>query len=54
MTREKAIEELKKAQANADTECAHADADDVLCDLLNAIGYQDVVAEYCKVKKWYA
>ena len=54
MTTEQAIEELKKAQANGDTECAHGHADDVLCKLLTALGYADVVEEYKKVDKWYA
>ena len=54
MTKEQAIEELKKAQANGDTECAHGHADDILCKLLAALGYADVVSEYEKVDKWYA
>ncbi len=53
MTREQAISELKKAQGNGDIECAHADADDILCDLLRALGYDDVVDEWMEVDKWY-
>lgn len=45
---------LKAAQDNCDTESAHADADTVLCDLLEALGYKKVVKEYNKVEKWYA
>lgn len=54
MTKEKAIELLKQEQQNFDTEAAHAIADAILCELLNSLGYQDVVAEYNKVNKWYA
>lgn len=54
MTREQAIEELKNAHANGDTEMGHADADSILCKLLAALGYSDVVEEYEKVDKWFA
>ena len=54
MDREKAIERLKAEQQNDDTEMAHSNADNVLCDLLTALGYQDVVREYHKVDKWFA
>ena len=54
MTREQAIDELKKLQEPGDTEAAHGDADDVLCRLLSSLGYQDVVDEWEKVDKWYA
>ncbi len=54
MTKEQAIAELKELQKPGDTEAAHGDADDVLCKLLTALGYADVVAEYEKIDKWYA
>lgn len=54
MTREDAIEKLKVEQANGDLEMAHGNADDVLCALLVALGYGDVVEEWEKVDKWYA
>lgn len=54
MTRDKAIRKLREQQGNGDTEAAHANADDVLCNLLVALGYEDVVAEWRKVEKWYA
>lgn len=53
MTREEAIAQLKEAN-KLDTECAHGVADDVLCDLLEFLGYVDVVVEYNKIEKWYA
>lgn len=54
MTKEQAIEKLKELQKNGDYESAHGDADEVLCELLKALGYEDVVAEWDKVGKWYA
>lgn len=48
------IDRLEAAQENPDIEAAHADADQVLCDLLKALGYKMIVEEYDKVEKWYA
>lgn len=45
---------LKEQQSNGDTEMAHSNADDILCDFLIYLGYKDVVDEYRKVSKWYA
>lgn len=53
MTKEKAIAELKEANKLA-TECAHYKADEILCKLLNSLGYQDVVEVYNDIYKWYA
>lgn len=55
MDRETAIEQLKSCQApDGDEEYAHGEADKILCELLNSLGYQDVVEEWVKVPKWYA
>ena len=51
---DKAIEALRSCQSNDDTEIAHGDADDALCELISALGLSDVVDEYGKVSKWYA
>lgn len=40
------MDKLKAAQDNCDIESA----DDVLCDLLEALGYKKVVEEYNKVE----
>lgn len=42
------------AHGHGDPESAHVNADKVLCDLLRALGYGDVVDEWEKVEKWYA
>lgn len=54
ITRAEAVKLLKAQQENGDTETAHAVADSIICDLLETLGYGDVVAEYRKVEKWYA
>ncbi|MCW5739684.1 MAG: hypothetical protein KIT67_05895 [Alphaproteobacteria bacterium] len=54
MTRELAIERLQAEASRTDIESAHLAADEVLCDLLKALGYTDVVDAYNKVIKWYA
>ena len=46
MTREEVIAKLIECQKNGDTEVAHSNADDVLCEFLTALGYADVVEEY--------
>jgi hypothetical protein len=45
------MDRLNAAQNNADVEAAHAEADQALCDLLEALGYKKVVEEYNKVEK---
>ena len=54
MTEEEAMAMLIECQKSTYTETAHMDADDVLCALLDELGYGDVVAEYRKVGKWFA
>ncbi len=51
---DEAIRKLKEEQTNGDTEIAHVNADDILCNLLSELGFEDVVTEYAKVRKWYA
>ena len=54
MSRDKALIKLRKLQKSEDIETAHCDADHILCDLLETLGFKDVVQEYHKVKKWYS
>lgn len=46
--------ELQTIPGDGDPEAAHSEADRVLCLLLSEIGYDDVVAEWDKITKWYA
>lgn len=54
MTREEALRQLKELGTSKDTEAAHSCADDILMELLKSLGYEDVVAAYDDVPKWYA
>lgn len=49
-----AISQLKDLQESNDIESAHAEADDILCTVLEVLGYSELVEEYKKVEKWYA
>ena len=51
---DQAVIDLRKLQCYGDVEGAHGDADDILCQVLNAFGLQELVEEYDKVEKWYA
>lgn len=37
-----------------DPEDAHADADDILCEVLEKLGFEDLVSEFNKINKYYA
>jgi len=50
----KAIELLLIEQENGDIECAHGNADDILCKLLIDLDFKSVVDEWKAVEKWYA
>lgn len=54
MIREQAIANLQDLINSGDTEIAHSNADDILCQLLISLGYQDVVDAWNKIDKWYA
>ncbi|EKS1202973.1 hypothetical protein L8O18_06110 [Enterobacter asburiae] len=55
MTREEAIAVLKELQGKGgDVEMDHIRADDVLCEMLKTLGFEDVVIEYDAINKWYA
>lgn len=54
MTPEQAVETLKTLQGKLDPEVFHVKADEVLCDLISALGHPEVVAEWRKVHRWYA
>ncbi len=54
MTKQEAIDNLKREQESDDIEIAHANADGVLCQLLTSLGFKKVVEEYNKIHKWYA
>jgi hypothetical protein len=53
-TAEQAVIDLTALHNAGDPERGHGDADDILCCLLEALGYRDVVDAYQKVEKWRA
>lgn len=50
----RAIGLLKDLQSYQDIERAHIDADEVLCNLLRELNFDDVVEEWLKVDRWYS
>lgn len=56
MTGQEAIAELNELVklSAGDQEAAHSRGDEVLCELLTSIGYDDVVEVWNKINKWYA
>lgn len=47
------LEELIKLRSNPDTEVAHVRADDLLCDILEQIGEDEIVSAYRIIRKRY-
>jgi hypothetical protein len=43
-----------KAETGGDLELAHIEADTLLCDLLEQLGYRKTVEAYDSIEKWYA
>lgn len=44
------LETLKKRTDHYD---AHLEADDILCEILTKLGYNEIVEAYHQVHKWY-
>ena len=51
---EEIIARLKELQQDGDIESAHIQADWIICNLLDDLGYAEVTKEYDKISKWYA
>lgn len=43
-----------RAANEGDNETDHITADDLLCELLERMGFKKVIEEYRKIGKWYA
>ena len=52
MNRDEALDLLRNAKSMP-SEVAHSMADEVLCDLLDGLGYEDVVEAFKKTDKVY-
>lgn len=48
------LERLKELEDSGDPEYAHEEADNILCDILKYLGFEEIVEAYHKVPKWYA
>jgi len=46
--------ELQSSEFGSNTEQAHIEADNILCELLSLMKQDDVVHEYRKINKWYS
>ena len=54
---EQLLKEYTEKMANVpsgDTEEDHMNADDLLCELLEKLGYSEVIERYRLIRKWYA
>lgn len=45
---------MSQAAKDRDTESAHATADDIMCELLRELGYEEGVEIFEQMEKWYA
>ena len=54
LTIEEIIAKLKELQQDDDIDGAHVQADWIICNLLEDLGYTEVIKEYDKISKWYA
>lgn len=54
MTPEEFKEKMQRIASGNDIEVRHANADDLLCDALEHLGYKDGVDIFRKFSKWYA
>jgi len=52
MTERRAREALRALQREGDHE--YRAADDILCTFLEELGYEEIVKEYHKIRKWFA
>ena len=49
------LKRMLKETSNDDTEIAHSNADDILCEILQKIGgFDEILKAYDSVTKWYA
>jgi hypothetical protein len=53
-TYEKMCERMKNTIDMRDTEDAHIEADHILCEFLESLGFDELVTLYRKVGKWYS
>ena len=50
----KAMEQIAADEADDDEELAHIHADELMCEVLNQLGYSEGVTIFKDMPKWYA
>lgn len=53
-TADRILKEMSELDDTFDTELAHVEADNLLCEMLTVLGYDEIVEAYAKIGKWYA
>ena len=53
MTKQEAIDKLQSLQRNDEGANVHTEAETVLCDFLDAVGYGDIAREFRKIHEMY-
>lgn len=51
---DKYLTQMRWLEEEDDTEHAHVEADGILCELLEELGYVELVAAFRALYKWYA
>lgn len=51
---ERVLARLRELKDEGDWEAGHIEADGLLCEMLTALGYEDIVAAFNDLGKWYA
>ena len=51
---EKYLKQMNELKNNDDYESSHVTADDILCELLDELGYTDLIKVFNELPKWYA
>lgn len=52
--KEKYVIKMQEAINNNDEETGHMNCDDILCDLLNELGFNEIIDIYNMQDKWFA
>ncbi len=48
------LDKIVGRSGGEDTELDHAEADDLLCEVLDSLGYAELVSRFRAMEKWYA
>jgi hypothetical protein len=54
VTPEQFAQRMRQFAEMDDSEAAHSSADGLLCDVLEALGYDEGIKVYRDMKKWYS